>query len=59
MAYVISEPCIDTKDQSCVEACPVDCIHPGSAEGDFEAEAQLYIDPTPASTVAPVSRCAR
>ena len=28
MAYVIAEPCIDTKDNSCVEVCPVDCIHP-------------------------------
>jgi hypothetical protein len=26
MAYVISEPCIGTKDHSCVEACPVDAI---------------------------------
>ena len=28
MAYVIAEPCIGTKDNSCVEVCPVDCIHP-------------------------------
>jgi NAD-dependent dihydropyrimidine dehydrogenase PreA subunit len=28
MAYVISEPCIGTKDTACVDACPVDCIHP-------------------------------
>jgi len=27
MAYVITEPCIGTKDQSCVEVCPVDCIY--------------------------------
>lgn len=27
MAYAISEPCIGTKDTSCVEVCPVDCIH--------------------------------
>ncbi len=27
MAYVIAEPCIDVKDQSCVEVCPVDCIY--------------------------------
>ena len=27
MTYVITEPCIDVKDQSCVEVCPVDCIH--------------------------------
>ena len=28
MAYVIAEPCIGTKDTACVDACPVDCIHP-------------------------------
>ena len=28
VAYVIAAPCIGTKDNSCVEVCPVDCIHP-------------------------------
>ena len=39
MAYVITEPCIGTKDKSCVDVCPVDCIH-GSDDGK-----QLFIDP--------------
>jgi len=39
MAYVITEPCIGTKDKSCVDVCPVDCIH--GKEGDT----QLFIDP--------------
>jgi ferredoxin len=26
MAYVITEPCIGTCDQSCVKVCPVECI---------------------------------
>ncbi|MEU4377220.1 4Fe-4S dicluster domain-containing protein [Pseudonocardia alni] len=42
MAYVITEPCVGTKDRTCVEYCPVDCIHP--LEGDEETT-QLYIDP--------------
>ncbi len=29
MPYVIAEPCIGTKDASCVEVCPVDCIYVG------------------------------
>jgi len=37
MTYVITEPCIETKDASCVEVCPVDCI--------YEAEDQYYIHP--------------
>jgi ferredoxin len=38
MAYVIAEPCIDVKDQACVQECPVDCI--------YEGERTLYIHPT-------------
>ena len=45
MAYVIAEPCIGTKDASCVDACPVDCIHPKKDEDKFESETMLYIDP--------------
>jgi len=45
MAYVIAEPCIGTKDAACVDACPVDCIHPKKDEGQFESAEMLYIDP--------------
>jgi NAD-dependent dihydropyrimidine dehydrogenase PreA subunit len=45
MAYVIAEPCIGIKDASCVNVCPVDCIHPRKDEGNFEPVQQLYIDP--------------
>ena len=27
MPFVISAACIDVKDKSCIEVCPVDCIH--------------------------------
>ena len=37
MTYIIAEPCIDIKDRSCVDVCPVDCIH--------EFERILIIDP--------------
>ncbi len=43
MAYVIVDTC--TKDELCVEACPVDCIHPKKDEADFEQAKQLFIDP--------------
>ena len=45
MTYVITEPCIGVKDTACVDVCPVDCIHPRKDEADFEAAAQLFIDP--------------
>jgi ferredoxin len=45
MAYVIAEPCIEVKDASCVEVCPVDCIHPTPEEPEFATVDQLFIDP--------------
>jgi NAD-dependent dihydropyrimidine dehydrogenase PreA subunit len=40
MTYVITEPCIDVLDLSCVSVCPVDCIH--YEEG---VDRKLFIDP--------------
>ncbi len=37
MTYVIGAPCIDIKDRSCIDVCPVDCIH--------EVGRMLVIDP--------------
>src|SRR5215471_21484847 len=45
MAYVIAEPCVGTKDTACVDACPVDCIHPKKDEPNHATEELLYIDP--------------
>ena len=45
MAYIIAEPCIGTKDTACVDACPVDCIHPKKDDPKHESEEMLYIDP--------------
>jgi NAD-dependent dihydropyrimidine dehydrogenase PreA subunit len=45
MAYVIAEPCIGTKDTACVDACPVDCIHPKKDSEKYATEEMLYIDP--------------
>jgi NAD-dependent dihydropyrimidine dehydrogenase PreA subunit len=45
VTYVINEPCIGSKDASCVDVCPVDCIHPTPDEPGFADAEQLYIDP--------------
>lgn len=37
MPYVVTEPCIGTKDKACVAVCPVECF--------YEGEDQLYINP--------------
>ena len=39
MTYVIVEPCIGVKDASCVDVCPVDCIHATDDDPMF------FIDP--------------
>src|SRR3954452_18845804 len=43
MTYVIAGSCI--KDDSGIEGCPVDCIHPQVGAPDFETAEQLYIEP--------------
>jgi len=45
MPFVIAEPCIGVKDTACVDACPVDCIHPRKDEAGFASAPQLYIQP--------------
>ena len=45
MSYVITQPCIGVKDASCVDVCPVDCIHPSHNEPGFDESAQLFINP--------------
>ena len=45
MTYVITEPCIGTKDNSCADVCPVDCIHPAPGEEHHDEATILYIDP--------------
>ncbi len=37
MTYVIGSACIGVKDLTCVDVCPVDCIH--------EVDEMLVIDP--------------
>ena len=37
MPYVIAEPCVDVKDKSCLDECPVDAIYEGGR--------MLYIHP--------------
>jgi NAD-dependent dihydropyrimidine dehydrogenase PreA subunit len=44
MAYVITDTC--TKDNHCIDSCPVNCIHPTPDEPGYEEATQLYIHPT-------------
>ena len=57
MAYVIAEPCIGTKDSACVDACPVDCIHPKKDEGEHDSADQLFIDPVECNRLRRLRSC--
>jgi ferredoxin len=43
MAFIIVDTC--TKDEKCIEVCPVDCIHPRKDEAQYAEATQLFIDP--------------
>jgi len=37
MTFAITDSCVDIKDRSCMEECPVDCI--------YEGDRKMYINP--------------
>ncbi len=37
MTFIITQPCVDLKDKTCLDVCPVDCI--------YEGRRSLYINP--------------
>jgi ferredoxin len=39
MTYIVTETCVDLKDKSCIEVCPVDCIH------EDDEDRMVFIDP--------------
>jgi ferredoxin len=45
MTYVIAQNCVGVKNASCVQVCPVDCIHPLPGEPGYDDSPQLYINP--------------
>ena len=55
MAYIITEPCIGTKDASCVDVCPVDCIHSSDDDEQYYIDPDTCIDCAACETVCPVN----
>src|SRR5207245_906013 len=59
MAYVITQPCVSIKDASCVEVCPVDCIHSDDAadmyfiDPDECIDCGACVDPCPVDAIFP------
>ncbi len=54
MAFIITEPCIGVKDASCVNVCPVDCIHTTDTEEMFFINPDECIDCAYCVAVCPV-----
>jgi NAD-dependent dihydropyrimidine dehydrogenase PreA subunit len=54
VTYVIAEPCISVKDQSCVEVCPVDCIHSDDNQDQYFIDPDECIDCGVCAEVCPV-----
>jgi len=52
--YVIVEPCVDVKDGTCVEVCPVDCIETTSEDNQFFIDPDLCIACEQCVLVCPV-----
>ena len=59
VAYVITQPCIGVKDASCVEVCPVDCIHTDDnsemyfIDPDECIDCGACVDPCPVDAIFP------
>ena len=55
MAFVITEPCADVKDASCVTVCPVDCIHTTDEDNMYYITPDDCIDCAYCESVCPVN----
>jgi len=55
MAFVITDACIDVKDLSCIEVCPVDCIYTDDADRMCYIEPNECIDCTVCVEACPVA----
>ena len=55
MTHIIMEPCVDVKDKSCVDVCPVDCIHSTDDDDQYFIDPEVCIDCAACETVCPVT----
>jgi NAD-dependent dihydropyrimidine dehydrogenase PreA subunit len=55
MPYVIAQPCIGVKDASCVDVCPVDCIHTTDEAEQYYINPDQCIDCAACETACPVT----
>ena len=54
MTYIIAEPCVNVKDGSCIDVCPVDCIYTTSDDSMMYINPDECIDCAACEPVCPV-----
>jgi uncharacterized protein GlcG (DUF336 family)/NAD-dependent dihydropyrimidine dehydrogenase PreA subunit len=54
MTYVIAEPCVNLKDATCVQVCPVDCIHTTAQDDQYFIDPDVCIECEQCALVCPV-----
>jgi uncharacterized protein GlcG (DUF336 family)/NAD-dependent dihydropyrimidine dehydrogenase PreA subunit len=55
MTYVIAQPCIEEKNASCVEVCPVACIHTTPDSPQYYIDPDICIECEQCEIVCPVN----
>ena len=55
MTFVITDPCKDVKDATCVQVCPVDCIQTTDDDDMFYINPEECIDCAYCVSVCPVN----
>ena len=55
MPFIITEPCVEVKDATCVTVCPVDCIHTTDDDNMFFIDPVACIDCAYCVSVCPVN----
>ena len=54
MPFVIAAACVDVQDKSCIEVCPVDCIHTEDGDRMCFIEPEACIDCAVCESACPV-----
>jgi ferredoxin len=54
LTYVITQPCEGVKDATCVQVCPVDCIHTTPDSSQYYIDPDICIDCEQCKLVCPV-----
>ena len=55
MTFIITSPCVDLMDRSCIDVCPVDCIYEAEELNQLVINPEECIDCAACEPVCPVT----